>query len=141
MTAGGRAAQPARILGQSHDSDDGPDRKARMRQSGPAASAAKRRSRTRVSAERNVDGQVVAPADFSHQWCEFFLTGVRLENSLHPRGRNAAKRESTFRSAESKTGRAAGATRPACRWRLGRCAALHRDAELDCFLDQIVGDA
>ena len=30
------------------------------------------------------DGQVVAPADFSHQWCEFFESGVRLEKSLHP---------------------------------------------------------
>ena len=30
------------------------------------------------------DGQVVAPADFSHQWCEFFQTGVCLEKGLHP---------------------------------------------------------
>ena len=30
------------------------------------------------------DGQVVAPADFSHQWCEFFESGVRLEKGFHP---------------------------------------------------------
>ena len=37
--------------------------------------------------------QVMAPADFSHQWCEFFQAGVRLEKSFHPPevgGRKAA---------------------------------------------------
>ena len=44
------------------------------------------------------NGQVMTPADFSHQWCDFFKAAVRLKKDLHPPEVGGRESEATEKS-------------------------------------------